>query len=38
VGVQWFRGANGKFDLNIVSNADHPKVPLTGKMTPYKLG
>lgn len=38
VGVQWFRGANGKFDLNIVSNADHPKVPLTGKMTAYKLG
>jgi len=38
VGVQWFRGANGKFDLNIVANADHPKVPLTGKMTAYKLG
>ena len=37
VGVQWMRGANGKFDLNIVANADHPKVPLTGQMTAYKL-
>ncbi len=37
VGVQWLRGANGKFSVNIVSNADHPKVALTGQMTPYKL-
>lgn len=37
VGVQWQRGANGKFSVNIVSNADHPKVPLTGAMTAYKL-
>lgn len=37
VGVQWLRGANGKFSMNIVSNADHPKVPLTGQMTAYKL-
>ena len=37
VGVQWLRGGNGKFSLNIVSNADHPKVPLTGQMAPYKL-
>jgi branched-chain amino acid transport system substrate-binding protein len=38
VGVQWKRQANGKFDLDIVANADHPKVPLTGQMTAYKLG
>lgn len=37
VGVQWLRGANGKFSVNIVSNADHPQVPLTGPMTAYKL-
>ena len=31
VGVQWLRGKGGanKFGLEIVSNADHPKVPLT---------
>jgi branched-chain amino acid transport system substrate-binding protein len=38
VGVQWMRGANGKFGVNIVSNADNPRVPLTAAMTPYKLG
>jgi branched-chain amino acid transport system substrate-binding protein len=38
VGVQWMRGANGKFSVNIVSNADHPQVQLTGAMTAYKLG
>jgi branched-chain amino acid transport system substrate-binding protein len=38
VGVQWMRGANGKFNVNIVSNADNPRVALTGAMTPYKLG
>lgn len=38
VGVQWQRAANGKFGMAIVANADHPKVPLTGTMTPYKLG
>ncbi len=37
VGVQWVRGGNGKFSLNIVANADHPKVALTGQMTAYKL-
>lgn len=38
VGVQWLRGANGRFDLSIVANADHPRVPLTGQMTAYRLG
>ncbi|MDZ7856851.1 ABC transporter substrate-binding protein [Sphaerotilus sp.] len=38
VGVQWMRGANGKFSVNVVSNADNPRVPLTAAMTPYKLG
>lgn len=38
VGVQWMRGANGKFNVNVVSNADNPRVALTGAMTPYKLG
>lgn len=38
VGVQWMRGANGKFGVNIVSNADNPRVPLTAQITPYKLG
>lgn len=38
VGVQWVRGANGKFSVNVVSNADNPKVPLSAAMTPYKLG
>ena len=37
VGVQWMRGANGRFNVNIVSNADNPRVALTGAMTPYKL-
>jgi branched-chain amino acid transport system substrate-binding protein len=38
VGVQWMRGSNGKFNVNVVSNADNPRVALTGAMTPYKLG
>lgn len=38
VGVQWLRGTNGKFNVNIVANADNPRVALTGAMTPYKLG
>lgn len=38
VGVQWMRGASGKFSVNIVSNADNPRVALTGAMTPYRLG
>ncbi|WP_066258081.1 ABC transporter substrate-binding protein [Hydrogenophaga flava] len=40
VGVQWLRGKGGanKFGLEIVSNADHPKVPLTAAMKPYQLG
>ncbi len=39
VGVQWVKASEGpwEFALNIVSNADHPSVPLTGKMTPYVL-
>jgi len=38
VGVQWMRGSNDKFNVNVVSNADNPRVALTGAMTPYKLG
>lgn len=38
VGVQWMRSANGRFNVNIVSNADNPRVALTGAMTPYRLG
>lgn len=40
VGVQWLResGAGNRFRLEIVSNADHPKVALTAAMTPYALG
>ncbi|WP_404405236.1 ABC transporter substrate-binding protein [Pelagibacterium halotolerans] len=39
VGVQWVKAEEGpwEFALNIVSNADHPAVPLTGEMTPYTL-
>jgi branched-chain amino acid transport system substrate-binding protein len=39
VGVQWIKATEGpwEFALPIVSNADHPSVPLTGKMTPYVL-
>ncbi len=39
VGVQWVRGLGGgnKFGLEIVANADHPKVPLTGTMKPYTV-
>ena len=40
VGVQWRRAATGghRFSLEIVSNADHPRVPLTADMQPYRLG
>lgn len=40
VGVQWVRGKGGvnKFGLEIVSNADNPKVQLTAAMKPYHLG
>lgn len=40
VGVQWVKakpGGRGKFDLEIVANADHPQVPLTAAMTAYTL-
>ena len=40
VGVQWVKakpGGRSKFDLEIVANADHPKVPLTAAMTAYTL-
>jgi branched-chain amino acid transport system substrate-binding protein len=40
VGVQWVRakeGAKHPFELEIVSNADHPTVPLTAQMAPYSL-
>ncbi|MBI5716087.1 MAG: ABC transporter substrate-binding protein [Burkholderiales bacterium] len=39
VGVQWLRGKGGgnKFGIEIVSNADHPKVPVTAQMTAYSL-
>jgi branched-chain amino acid transport system substrate-binding protein len=40
VGVQWLRTQAGgkRFSLEIVSNADHPGVPVTAAMTPYQLG
>lgn len=40
VGVQWVKATQGPWDfaLNIVSNAAHPYVKLTGQMTPYKIG
>jgi branched-chain amino acid transport system substrate-binding protein len=41
VGVQWGRakpGAKAKFEMEIVSNADHPRVPVTGRMAPYAMG
>ena len=45
VGVQWVRGKSGsggkgggnRFGIEIVSNADHPRVPVTGTMTAYSL-
>jgi branched-chain amino acid transport system substrate-binding protein len=39
VGVQWNKAAEGpwEFQLDIVSNADHPTVPLTAEMTAYTL-
>ncbi|WP_196258063.1 ABC transporter substrate-binding protein [Pelagibacterium limicola] len=39
VGVQWVKAESGpyEFDLNIVSNADHPFVPVTGQMTSYTV-
>lgn len=41
VGVQWGRakpGAKSKFEMEIVSNADHPRVPVTGRMAAYAMG
>ncbi len=41
VGVQWVRakpGSKAKFDVEIVSNADHPRVPTTAKMSAYAMG
>lgn len=37
VGVQWLRAPSGRFELEIVANADHSRVPLTATMTPYTL-
>jgi branched-chain amino acid transport system substrate-binding protein len=40
VGVQWVKAPEGsryQFQSEIVSNAAHPLVPTTAKMTPYKL-
>ncbi|MFA5904889.1 MAG: ABC transporter substrate-binding protein, partial [Desulfobacula sp.] len=39
VGVQWVKAKKGpyRFDLDIVSNANHPSVALTGQMKPYKV-
>ena len=39
VGVQWNKAAAGpwQYQLDIVSNADHPSVPTTATMTPYQL-
>lgn len=40
VGVQWVKAADGAahpFELEIVSNADHPSVPLTAEMSAYAL-
>lgn len=40
VGTQWVKAKEGpwQFDLNIVSNADHPAVPTTAEMTAYAMG
>lgn len=41
VGVQWVRakpGSKAKFDIEIVSNADHPRVATTAKMSAYAMG
>ena len=40
VGVQWVKAKEGSkhpFELEIVSNADHPSVPLTAEMTAYAI-
>jgi branched-chain amino acid transport system substrate-binding protein len=40
VGVQWVKSREGSkhpFELEIVSNADHPSVPLTAEMTAYTV-
>ena len=39
VGTQWVKAAKGPWgvDLNIVSNAAHPYVPITAQMTPYAV-
>lgn len=41
VGVQWKPakvGSKNKFEAQIVSNAAHSRVPVTSKMTAYKMG
>ncbi|TWO69868.1 ABC transporter substrate-binding protein [Caenimonas sedimenti] len=41
VGVQWVRakpGSKAKFDIEIVANADHPRVQTTARMTAYAMG
>ncbi|HEY9096592.1 MAG TPA: ABC transporter substrate-binding protein [Hydrogenophaga sp.] len=41
VGVQWLRapaGSKNKFEARVVSNADHPRVPVTSQMTAYAMG
>ncbi|PWE27338.1 ABC transporter substrate-binding protein [Pararhodobacter marinus] len=40
VGVQWNRATSGPwgYQLDVVSNADHPSVPTTAAMTAYRLG
>lgn len=41
VGVQWVQarpGSKAKFDIEIVSNADHPRVATTARMTAYSMG
>lgn len=39
VGVQWVKASEGpwEYDLNIVSNADHPSVPVDAEMTAYSV-
>ena len=40
VGVQWLKAPKGskfEFKLEVVANADHPEVPITAQMTPYKI-
>jgi len=36
VGGQWQKGTSHPFELNIVSNKDHPEIPRTGSMQPMR--